>query len=226
MSWLHRPALFASQIFFSVITPPLLVPQIAKLRVTRSLVSFCFGRSYGGRYQNVIDAFQGRYGLAMTAGLSKAAEMAADRISIVADCGTGTGFALRQAAAYFPHAAFVALDILAAMLVQARDNCSELAADVLYLQADSFTLPLDTESVDLVLAQNTIPCFAEFARVCRPGGMILYADSSAGWIAGLAKRRVEKQQPFDRVLGGRVDLGFYVLARKKTDRPDRPRLCC
>ncbi len=71
MNPVNRFALFASQILFSVITPPLLIPRIANLRFTRSFISFCFGRSYGNRYQTIIDSFQGRYGLAMAEGLKK-----------------------------------------------------------------------------------------------------------------------------------------------------------
>jgi len=62
-----------------------------------------------------------------------------------------------------------------------------------------------------------MPCFAEFARVCRPGAIIIYVNSSAGWIANLAKRLVEKHGLFERVTGERVDLGFYVLAQKAGD---------
>jgi len=217
----NRFALFASQILFSVITPPLLMPGIAKLRFTRSFISFCFGRSYGNRYQNIIDSFQGRYGLAMAEGLAIAKKIAGDKIFVVADCGTGTGFVTRQAAEQFPHATFIAFDILPGMLTQARDNCKDISADVFHVQADVFALPLADESIDLLLAQNTMPCFTEFARVCRPGGMIIYVDSSAGWIARMAKRLVEKQRLFERVMWQRVDLGFYVLAQKAGDNKER-----
>lgn len=208
---------FFIQVLFSIITPPLLMPRVAKLRITRLFISFCFGRSYGNRYQNIIDSFQGRYGLAMAEGLSRAKKIAADNISVVADCGTGTGFVTRQAAEYFPHAAFIAFDILPGMLAQARDNCKDISTDVFHVQADAFALPLADESVDLILAQNTMPCFAEFARVCRPGGMIIYVDSSAGWISGVAKRLVEKYKLFEKVVSERVDMGFYVLAQKAGD---------
>jgi len=154
----------------------------------------------------------------MAEGLAKAKEIAGDNIFVVADCGTGTGFVTRQAAEHFPHATFVAFDILPGMLAQARDNCRDISTDVFHVQADTFALPLADDSVDLLLAQNTMPCFTEFARVCRPGGMIIYVDSSAGWIAGKAKRLVEKQLLFERVLGERVDLGFYVLAQKRGER--------
>lgn len=205
---------FLSQILFSIITPFLLMQRIAKLSITRLFISFCFGRLYGNRYQKIIDAFQGRYGLAMAQGLAKAKEIAGDNISVVVDCGTGTGFVTKQAVEYFPNASFIAFDILHGMLTQARNNCRDIATDVFHVRADTFALPLADKSVDLLLAQNTIPCFAEFARVCRPGGMMIYVDTSAGWIANLAKRMVKKNQFFETVIGERVDLGFYVLAQK------------
>ena len=211
---LKRLALFASQIVFSVITPPLLIPGIAKMRFTRSLILFCFGRAYGNSYQDIIDSFEGRYGLAMAEGLKKAKAISGDRISVVVDCGTGTGWVTNQAAEQFPDATFVAFDMLPGMLRQARANCESIATDVFHVQADTFTLPLADESVDLLLAQNTMPYFAEFARVCRPGGMVVYVDSSAGWIADLAKRLVEKRQLFEKVSAERVDTGFCVLAEK------------
>lgn len=214
MNTLNRLALLTSQILFSVITPPLLIPGIGKLRFTRSLISFCFGRSYGNRYQNIIDSFQGRYGLAMAEGLKNAKAIAGHRVAIVADCGTGTGFVTNQAAEQFPHATFIAFDLLSGMLRQARTNCKSIAADVFHVQADNFALPLTDESVDLLLAQNTMPCISEFARVCRPGGMIVYVDSSAGWVTDLVKRLVEKHKLFRRVVGERVDMGFCMVLEK------------
>ncbi|MEW6584484.1 MAG: methyltransferase domain-containing protein [Nitrospirota bacterium] len=212
-----RLGLFFSQVMFSIITPFLLMPRIAKLRIARSLIAFCFGRAYGNRYQNIIDTFQGRYGSAMAEGLARAKQIAEKDISIVADCGTGTGFVTSQAADYFSDATFIAFDILHGMLIQARENCRDINADILYVQADTFALPLADQSVDLVLVQNTMPCFTEFARVCRPGGIVIYVDSSAGWIANLAKRLVEKHRLFETVAGERVDMGFYVLAQKAGD---------
>jgi SAM-dependent methyltransferase len=216
-SQFNRLALFFSQILFSVITPPLLMPRIAKLRFTRLFISFCFGRAYGNRYQTIIDSFLGKYGSAMSEGLIRAKVMVGDSVSVVVDCGAGTGFVTRQATEQFPDATFIAIDLLLGMLRQARNNCENITADIFYVQADNFALPLADQSVDLLLAQNTMPCFTEFARVCRPGGMIIYVDSSAGWIANLAKRLVEKHQLFERVTGKRVALGFYVLAQKAGD---------
>ncbi len=220
----NRLANLFTQLLFSIITPPLLVPMIAKLSITRFFISFCFGRLYGTRYQDIIDTFQGRYGLPMAKGLAKAKEIAGDNICIVVDCGTGTGFVTKQAAQEFPHATFLAFDILYGMLKQASNNCKDISADVFFVQADTFALPLADRSVDLLLVQNTIPCFSEFHRVCRPGGMIIYVDTSAGWIADLAQRLIEKHRLFERVMGARVDSGFYILAQKSWDNKDHGKL--
>lgn len=211
---LIRISHFFTQILFSIITPFLLIPWIAKLSFTRFFISFCFGRLYGNRYQNIIDSFQGRYGLAIDKGLAKVKEVPGDKISVVVDCGTGTGFVTRQAAEQFPNATFIAFDILHGMLKQARENCKDIAKHVFHVQADTFALPFPDRSVDLLLAQNTIPWFVEFDRVCRPGGTIIYVDTSSGWITNLAIWLVDRYQLFEMVMGEQVDLGFYVLAKK------------
>ncbi len=213
------------QVLFSVITPPLLIPRIARLSLTRFLVSFCFGRAYGNRYQDIIDAFQGKYGSAMAEGIAKAKEMSGDNIGIVADCGTGTGFVTRQAAEQFPNATFLAFDILPGMLTQARNNCKDIPTDVFYVQADSFALPLADQSIDLILVQNTIPCFAEFARVCRPGGIVIYVDTSAGWITNLAQWLVEKNRLFEKIISKRVETGFYIIALKAGNEKESKKPC-
>ena len=97
-NYLNRIGLFCSQILFSLITPILLMPGVGQLKVTRSIVAFCFGRSYGNRYQHIIDSFQGLYGTPMDKGLKKVKEILDDKVSIVLDCGTGTGFVSKQAA--------------------------------------------------------------------------------------------------------------------------------
>ena len=215
----NRIAHLFTQILFSIITPFLLIPWIARLSVTRLFIAFCFGRLYGSRYQNIIDSFQGRYGLAMAKGLAEVKETEGDKISVAVDCGTGTGFVTRQAAEQFPSATFIAFDIFHGMLKQAQENCQNIAADVFHVQADTFALPFADRSADLLLIQNTIPWFAEFDRVCRPGGTIIYVDTSSGWITNLAIWLVDRHQLFETVIGEQVDLGFYVLAKKPVGYP-------
>ena len=209
----NRITHFLAQLLFSLVMPPLFIPWIARLRITRSMIAFCFGRMYGKKYQNVIDSFHGKYGLVMAEGLSKVKEIAGDKISVIVDCGTGTGFVTKLAAEHFPGARIVAYDLLDGMLSQARQNCHEIAARVIHIKADTFALPLADNSVDLILAQNTIADFEGFTRACRPDGMVVFVDCSAGWIAGLAKSLVKKNGLFKKVLGERVALGFYILAQ-------------
>ena len=210
---LNRLSHLFTQILFSLITPPLLIPGLAKLSVIRSIVSCCFGRLYGNRYEDIIDSFQGRYGLAMAEGLAEVERMVGDKSLVVLDCGAGTGFVTEQAARQFPNATIVSFDILHGMVMQARNNCHNVATHVFHFQADTFAIPLAGQSVDLLLAQNTIPWFEEFSRVCRPGGVIVYVDTSAGWIADLAKRLVARHKLFKSVMVKRIDIGFYILAR-------------
>ena len=104
----------------------------------------------------------------MEQGLAKAQEMVGDSISVIVDCGTGTGFVTKQASEKFHHVIFIGIDVLHGMLMQARNYCKDIPTAVFHVQADTFALPLADQSVELLLAQNTIHCFSEFDRVCRP----------------------------------------------------------
>jgi len=203
-----------SQILFSLITPLLLMPRLARLSMTRKVIAFCFGRLYGNKYDNIIASFKDKYAEPMSLAMKKTKERLNNEVLVILDSGTGTGFATKLAAKEFPDAFILALDILPGMLKLARNNCHTLEQRVFHVQADTFSLPLSDESVDLVLAQNTMPAFHEYHRVCRPGGVVLYVDTSAGWIAGLARRLVEKHNLFDKVEGRQTGMGFFVLAQK------------
>ena len=161
---MNRIAIFLTRIVFSIITPLLIMPRIGHKKITRSLIAFCFGRLYGNRYDTIIDSFKGKYGLAMAEGIAKAEELIKDQIYVVADCGTGTGFVTKQASEQYPDATFLAFDILENMLKQAKKNCKDIPTEIYHVQADTFKLPLANKSIDILLAQNTMPCFAEFAR--------------------------------------------------------------
>ncbi|MFZ5906395.1 MAG: class I SAM-dependent methyltransferase [Nitrospirota bacterium] len=204
-----------SQVLFSLITPFLLMPGIARLSLTRRIIAFCFGRLYGNKYDHIIASFEDKYAEPISAALKKAKDRLNNETLIILDSGTGTGFVTKQAAKEFPRAFIIAMDILPGMLRIAWNNFRSLEQRVFPVQADTFSLPLANESVDLVLAQNTIPAFHEYHRVCRPGGMVLYVDTSAGWIAGLARRLVERHHLFGNVEGAHVGMGFFVLAQKE-----------
>jgi SAM-dependent methyltransferase len=216
-------ALFLSQLIFSLITPLLLIPRVAKFSVIRRFVAFCFGTLYGDRYGDIIDVLKGTYGLPMDTALRKAKEIVGPDPALLVDCGTGTGFVTRQAAQLFPGTSIVGIDILPGMLRQAQAGCKALETQVLHVQADSFNLPLADRRVDLLLAQNTIACFDEFGRVLRPGGALIYVDTSARWVASLARWEVSRLGLFESVFVKKAGLGFYVLAQKGWNDPKNER---
>jgi uncharacterized protein YbaR (Trm112 family) len=47
--------------------------------------------------------------------------------------------------------------------------------------------------------------------------VIVYVDSSSGWITQKAKKQVQKYQLFKRVIGEHFDMGFCIVAEKAGD---------
>jgi ubiquinone/menaquinone biosynthesis C-methylase UbiE len=211
---MRRLGLFFTQVLFALSVPWLLIPSLASLRISRWIVAYCFGKRLSQRYQKIIDMYAGTYGAAMEAGMRRAGEMMEREASTVLDCGTGTGFVARQATGLFPDAHVHALEYVPAMLERAREGCAEAGADVTFVRGDSFDLPVRDGSVDVVLAQNTIACLREFSRVCRKGGCFVFVDTSAGWVTGPSGWLVRRTGLFETVEAKRVDLGFYVVARR------------
>lgn len=89
---------------------------------------------------------------------------------------------------------YVALDITAAMLAQARPRC--IGHNMQLVQGDSMTLPFADASFDCVvlhLIVAVVPqparCLAEAARVLKPGGKLLVFDKflRAGQVAPLRR---------------------------------------
>ncbi len=91
----------------------------------------------------------------------------------VLDVGTGTGAVARAAAARFPAARVVGVDVSGGMIAEAR----RLAASdrERYEVGDASALPYDDGSFDLVVLNNMIPFFDELARVTRAGGHVAVA---------------------------------------------------
>ena len=105
----------------------------------------------------------------------------------ILDAGSGTGNALPALDARFPQTHLVALDIAPSMLVLARKRFPWWQGlvgrkPVSLVCADLETLPLATESIDLVWSNlalqwvNDLPrAFAEMHRVLRPGGLLMFS---------------------------------------------------
>lgn len=103
----------------------------------------------------------------------------------ILDVGAGTGYCTRLLQKQYPKAHVHALDLAYPMLSYARQQASWLSRlrhRTSYLCADAENLPLATNSVDMVFSNLTLQwvnrldqTLAEFARVLRPGGMLLFS---------------------------------------------------
>ena len=104
---------------------------------------------------------------------------------VILDVGAGTGYCTSLLQKKYPKARVLALDIAQPMLVYARSKVSwwaRLRHNTDYLCADAEALPLADNSVDMVFSNLTLQwvnqlehTLREFARVLRPGGMILFS---------------------------------------------------
>ncbi len=106
----------------------------------------------------------------------------------VLEVGTGPGFfaiLLRELGF-----AVTAVDLTPAMLAEAKKNAGELAGGICFLEMDAEALTFPDGSFDAVVSRNltwNLPhpdrAYAEWARVLKPGGLLLNFD--ANWYAYL-----------------------------------------
>ena len=109
--------------------------------------------------------------------------------TLILDLGSGTGHDAAQLAARYPKAQIVQLDLSASMLHAAHYRVStpsevstpRVADD--YLCADAEAIPLQSNSVDLVVSNALLPwlpdsevIFREVRRVLKPGGLFLFSS--------------------------------------------------
>ncbi len=85
------------------------------------------------------------------------------------DVACGTGLATQLLLESFPAASVTGIDIAEEMLDLAR----ELVPDAMFVAADSFALPFEDDSWDLVITVDGVFDTEELARVCAPGGSIV-----------------------------------------------------
>lgn len=107
------------------------------------------------------------------------------RPQTILEVGSGTGYCTRLLQKQYPKASVHALDIAYPMLTYAREQnswISRLRYRSSYLCADAESLPLASNSVDMVFSNLTLQwvnrldhTLAEFARILRPGGMLLFS---------------------------------------------------
>ncbi|KPK12222.1 MAG: hypothetical protein AMJ68_02570 [Acidithiobacillales bacterium SG8_45] len=100
-------------------------------------------------------------------------------IRTVLDIGCGTGYCTRALARRYPRANVIGLDLSPAMvgLANAQRGWRRRSR---YLSGDAEALPVASQSVDLLFSNLAIQwcdpdeVFAEFARVLRPGGVLMF----------------------------------------------------
>jgi malonyl-CoA O-methyltransferase len=109
--------------------------------------------------------------------------------AVVLDLGCGTGSFRSELRAHYPRASYIGLDLAPGMVEYARAGAAD---DSLWVVGDAESLPLASDSVDLVFSSLAIQwchkpalIFAELLRVLRPGGRCLFTTLGPGTLAEL-----------------------------------------
>lgn len=111
---------------------------------------------------------------------------------LIVDVGCGQGVSFHLLAEAFKPRRLVGLDFHAPSLVlaeQAAHACRATLADIELLHGDCASLPLPDASADIVFCHQTFHhlveqdrALAEFRRVLKPGGLLLFAESTDAYI--------------------------------------------
>ena len=101
--------------------------------------------------------------------------------SVLVDVGAGTGVLTAKLVKRYKKAHVVALDLAPAMVQQARKHKGWFSKQS-FVCGDAECLPLATHSVDMIFSNLTLQwcnmldaAFAEFQRVLKPGGLLLFS---------------------------------------------------
>lgn len=107
------------------------------------------------------------------------------RPTVVLDAGCGTGYVTRALARRYPRAQHLALDIAESMVRQARRGFGWrrlFLRPPLHVCGDAEALPLASASVDMIVSNLALQwcaapaALAEFRRVLRPGGLLMFTS--------------------------------------------------
>ncbi len=125
----------------------------------------------------------------------------------ILDLGCGTGHFCTALRARYPQARYLGLDIASGMVDFARSRCP---VDSDWLVADAESLPLASDSIDLIFSSLAVQwcarpehLFAELARVLRPGGRCVFTtlgpdtlyELRSAWAAVDARQHVNTFLP-------------------------------
>jgi SAM-dependent methyltransferase len=128
------------------------------------------------------------------------------------EIGAGTGYFTLNLMQEGVIASGVCTDVSPGMLGALRANAERLGLEIETVACDAAALPFEDESFDIVLGHAVLHhlpelerAFAEFARVLRPGGVLLFAGEPSRYgdrIAGAPKRAGAAIAPLWRRLVG------------------------
>ena len=125
---------------------------------------------------------------------------------IVLDAGCGEGYYTRAAAHALPAARVAAFDISKyAVRAAARLGGAQ------YAVAGSFAIPVADGRADVLLNIFSPAAAAEFARVLRPGGLLVYAVPAPRHLLGL--KRVLYETPYENPVQEVAYAGFACMER-------------
>lgn len=126
------------------------------------------------------------------------------------DAGCGEGYYLRQIAASVPPAvrmSIIGLDI-SKWAVQAA---AKQQRDATWVVGSNANLPVLDATLDRVLCMFGFPVYAEFARVLRPGGVLLQVDAGADHLREL-REIIYPTLKADRNTASPTPVGFRAQA--------------
>ena len=109
--------------------------------------------------------------------------------AVMLDAGCGQGRSFRYLQDAFAPEQLIGLEADADSIAQSREQAAARGLSVQVLSGDCAAIPLPDESVDVVFCHQTFhhlveqeAALAEFWRVLRPGGRLLFAESTKAYI--------------------------------------------
>jgi ubiquinone/menaquinone biosynthesis C-methylase UbiE len=145
-----------------------------------------------------------------------------DSYALVVDVGCGSGYSLPKLAQRFAPGELVGVDIDPQMLATARAEAARAGVAVRLVESSSSRMPLASGSVDLLFCHQTFhhlveqeAALAEFLRVLKPGGLLLFAESTRRYIhswmiRALFRHPMEVQRTAPEYLQMLRQAGFVV----------------
>lgn len=146
------------------------------------------------------------------------------RRPVIVDVGCGWGRSFKLLSERFEARHLIGIDIDPAMLVASAAEAARHGVAVELRQGSSSQLPLADQSADMIFCHQTFhhlidqeDAIAEFHRVLKPGGQLLFAESTRAyihsWIIRLLFRHpMEVQKSADEYLALIRRAGFVVDA--------------